>query len=199
MPLLKVLALIVVAVLLLGCADARIFKGSIKTKNNWQYVAKFCYNGNPSGVKGSLVWNIPSGNAPHRELMLYWDQPTKGAQGSWTSVYKNKQLTCAQKGNLTAAGGKVELYNNPSGTKDPLNKYNHYWWVVIADCSANSQSIPSYSITFTNHGGDQLSCDEQGTPCHCYKARISAFALARNFQPLSFLRSSMTTLGLPSD
>lgn len=222
MPLLKVVALVAVAVLLLGFADARIFRGSIKTKNNWQYIAKFCYNGDPTGVKGDLIWNVPSGTSPNRKLLLYWDQPEKGAQGSWTTVYKNKQLTCAQKANYTAAGGSVDLYNYPSGGKKPENKYNHYWWVVIADCAANSQTIPSYSITFTNHGADQLSCDEQGLPAmyivffvfylflvgaHAYSAwqlfrsealhpivRIISVALALQFFSIFFSMIHYTTL-----
>ena len=161
----------------LQVADARLFKGSIKTKNDWQYVAKFCFNGKVGGTKGTVAWNIPSPSNPHRQLLMYWDQPDKGKQGSWTNVYKNKGLTCAQKSSVndTAAGGIVNLHDVPSGVKHPGNSYNHYWWLVVADCGAASQTIPSYSIQFTQENGSQMSCDEEGS----YRSPTEAL---QNFQ-----------------
>jgi hypothetical protein len=164
--LLKILAIVAVLAVVVNFADARLFKGSIKSKNDWQYVAKFCFDGKPGGIQGTVNWNIPSASNPNRKLLMYWDQPNKGKQGSWINVYKNKQLTCAQKSSVndTAAGGIVDLYTEPAGSKHPGNSYNHYWWLVISDCGASSQNIPNYSIQMLQNSGSQLSCDEEGMP-----------------------------------
>jgi len=164
MPLLKVLTFVVALALVVQFADARVYKGSMKTKNNWQFVAKFCFDGKPGGLNGTLSWNVPSPNQPNRKLLMYWDQPQKGKQGSWVTVYKNKQLTCQQKSdaNHTASGGIRNLYDEPMGTTTALNNYKHYWWVVLADCSVSTQDISSYYIQFLQSSGSQLSCDEEG-------------------------------------
>jgi hypothetical protein len=221
---LKVVLFVAALCAVLQVADARLFKGSIKTKNDWQYVAKFCFNGKVGGTKGTVAWNIPSPSNPHRQLLMYWDQPDKGKQGSWTNVYKNKGLTCAQKSSVndTAAGGIVNLHDVPSGVKHPGNSYNHYWWLVVADCGAASQTIPSYSIQFTQENGSQMSCDEEGLPAmyivffvfylfvivaHAYSAwqlfksealhpivRIISVALALQFFSIFFEMIHYTTL-----
>lgn len=164
MPFAKVLAFVLVVALVVVSADARVYKGTMKTKNDWQYVAKFCYSGVQSEFIGKINWNIPSPSTPNRKLLLYWDQPNANAQGSWKHVYQNNKLTCAQKEalNATARGGQFGLQSNPSGSHDIGNHYPHYWWAVIADCGASSQQL-SYYIEFLQQGGSQLSCDEKGT------------------------------------
>lgn len=162
----KVALLVVAMLAIIKIADARVFKGSIKTKNDWQYFAKFCFFGSPGGLVGKVSWNVPSPSNPNRKLLMYWDQYNKNSQGSWVNVYKNKKLTCEQKSNPneTAAGGIVNLYNVPVGSKEPRNSYKHFWWFVVADCGAQSQNIPSYSIHITQYNGSELSCDEYGLP-----------------------------------
>lgn len=164
MPFAKVLAFVLVVALVVVSADARVYKGTMKTKNDWQYVAKFCYSGVPSEVIGIINWNIPSPSTPNRTLLLYWDQPNTNAQGSWKHVYQNNKITCAQKTalNATARGGQFNLHNNPTGHHQIGNHYPHYWWAVIADCGAQTQQL-SYYIEFLQSGGSQLSCDEKGT------------------------------------
>lgn len=184
LPMWKMALLVIAMLAIIKIADARVFKGSIKTKNDWQYFAKFCFFGNQQGLTGKVSWNIPSPANPNRKMLMYWDQYNKNAQGSWVNVYKNKKLTCAQKSNPndTAAGGIVNLYTDPVGTKTPKNSYKHFWWFVVADCGASSQNIPSYSIHITQYNGSELSCDEYGT-----SPLLPQFWLPKNFEPQKFV------------
>lgn len=169
MPFLKVLAFVLVIALVVAGSDARVYKGTMKTKNDWQYVAKFCYSGEHNAKVDQLIgkfnWAIPTGPThPNRKLLMYWDNWNTTSQGSWKHVYQNNKITCAQKSllNATAQGGQYDLATSPAGSHEIGNGYPHYWWIVIADCGAKSQEA-TYNIEFLQQSGSQLSCDEKGT------------------------------------
>lgn len=147
--------------ILVVVSDARVFTGSMNSKNNWQFFSRFCFVGNEkTHPQGHVSWSVGNTHSTNTLLLSYWDQPNVSMSGSWKAVYKNKALTCAQK--ISHAANEQNVSQIHGGQFDPANNYNHFWWFVFADCSATSQTIDYYQITLLQWDGSQLSCDEIG-------------------------------------
>lgn len=162
----RTIRFLAIAAILVGTlalvADARVFKGSMNTKHNWQYFSRFCFLGNQqTNPQGQVKWNVGNTHSSNTQLLSYWDQPDVQKSGSWVAVYQNNNLNCQQKADKAGHRNNVSL--DHTSAFYPPNGYNHFWWFVFADCSGGSQTIDYYEITFLQKDGNQLSCDEIGT------------------------------------
>eukprot|EP01120_Amphizonella_sp_Union-15-10_P015216 TRINITY_DN7768_c0_g1_i1.p1 TRINITY_DN7768_c0_g1~~TRINITY_DN7768_c0_g1_i1.p1 ORF type:complete len:440 (-),score=49.66 TRINITY_DN7768_c0_g1_i1:97-1416(-) len=140
--------------------------GHLTSTNIWQFVSIFCYSAIPPETTGNFTAYVSNVNALNAVLALYIDEdPEHKQKVAWSQIYGNHSLTCEEKISL-AGKDRVFLITPSTSLQFLISNYSrpHYWYAVIADCSAQNLYL-TYDFTFTNPGGAwtrQFSVDEQG-------------------------------------
>jgi len=153
---------IVVLLAFISTVFAAYYSGTINSKNNFVYLAKFCYSGHIKINKtGSISYIFNSTTYNTTQVNLYY---IGESTGGWTTVEDGK-LSCANKTALshynfttfnTGTIGSLGIRDN----NGPL-----YWYLAVSNCESTLPVNLIYEITFLNPGGwweQQFSFDEQG-------------------------------------
>jgi len=148
------LLFVVLAFFCIDELNAKVVKGDIKSKDEWAFVSKFCFNN--MGV-GNLTWQIDTA-IPNMQLLIYLD-------GLPSNL---KKMSCQEK---IAAAHSTRTIVNGAITHSPFvdRIRPHYWYFAIVNCQpdGNGEIYANYNFTFLNGGGGwntQYSFDEAGLP-----------------------------------
>jgi len=160
-------------------AHGAIYTGSVVTNDNWHYWTKFCCsNQDPNDHECHMNFMVQSKNA-NLSLVVYigyngapvnassqrdgdWDDTyahRPGTSSAWTCqrLYDNHKLGGER---FIGAGASV---NGTIAMSQYVRAY--YWFVALADCTANTLNVPVYVVNWTNPGGfwtKNFSYDQQG-------------------------------------
>ncbi|XP_011166464.2 transmembrane protein 145 [Solenopsis invicta] len=144
---------------LLQHADAKILEGDLITRENWAFVARFCF----LTESGTFRYHIElSGEERNLNVLLYYDGPSQ-----WPTVYPSNK-TCQEKQSiLNIDYGQIIPLNtswressgcvqNDDGIvrcdsqRRFISSRPRWWYIVLADCSSPQGLNVSYWISLTN-------------------------------------------------
>ncbi|XP_029167799.1 transmembrane protein 145-like [Nylanderia fulva] len=143
---------------LLRNADAKILRGDLVTRENWAFVARFCF----LTERGTFRYHFRLGGEERDlNLLLYYDGPHQ-----WPTVYPSNK-TCQDKESiLNIDYGQIVPLNTSfrlSGCVESddgviecdsqrrfISARPRWWFIVLADCSSKTGLNVTYWISLTN-------------------------------------------------
>jgi hypothetical protein len=148
---------------MLALAHGKVYAGTNLFQDNtqWTLLSKFCFDseGGTLTVKATTAGGIYKG----QQFAFYHDMP----EGGFSSVY-NTGNSCGRKVQRSERAMNVSLpvFASAEGKVfDIIGGRPRWWYVVLANCHAESVALESFDIEFTNTGGkytQQFSKDEEG-------------------------------------
>nr|XP_050846285.1 transmembrane protein 145-like [Vespula vulgaris] len=144
---------------LLHHVNSKILRGTLVTRENWAFLARFCFLTKQGTFRYDL--NIESENSS-LNLLLYYDAPHQ-----WPSVYPSNK-TCEEKksilsvengqiiqlSTLTSAISGCVVKNNSSLHCNSYRRFQSsrptWWFIVLSDCSTKTGLNVTYWISLTN-------------------------------------------------
>ncbi|XP_046142437.1 transmembrane protein 145-like isoform X1 [Osmia bicornis bicornis] len=163
----------IILLFLLTNSESKILRGHLVTRENWAFLARFCF----LTEQGTFRYEFElGGDEKNLKLLLYYDAPDQ-----WPSVYPSNK-TCIEKEALLWDGiGQIVPLSlstsEQSGCvqEDTITRCSSYrrfrssrprwWFIALADCSSKNGLNVSYWISLTNapHGNfwkEHFSADE---------------------------------------
>eukprot|EP01118_Nematostelium_gracile_P005700 TRINITY_DN180_c0_g1_i1.p1 TRINITY_DN180_c0_g1~~TRINITY_DN180_c0_g1_i1.p1 ORF type:complete len:416 (-),score=80.09 TRINITY_DN180_c0_g1_i1:28-1275(-) len=151
------LCLLFLFVIVLPCVSGLVSKGTVKSKKNWVFIDKFCFDERGGEVTLAAINKNPD-SSKNTIIAMYAD-----AEDVWGEVV-NSDKSCAYKVSKANHGEYIEDVNlgRTLGVKGSRPRW---WYLVAANCVDDEEINFTYDFTFTNNGGFwsyHFSADAQG-------------------------------------
>ncbi|CAL7939416.1 unnamed protein product [Xylocopa violacea] len=160
--------------LLLTNSESKILQGRLVTRENWAFLARFCF----LTERGTFQYELElGGEEQDLKILLYYDAPDQ-----WPSVHPSNK-TCIEKeailsdgtGQIIPLSTLIPMQSGCNEKSDAIVRCSSYrrfrssrprwWFIALADCASETGLNVSYWISLTNapHGSfwkEHFSADE---------------------------------------